>query len=157
MPQYTFLCGVCNLQFKKRLGMGDHPNHKCPSCKGMAPRYLEGFGFDFAETSATRQANSGVTKHDYPTADQAVGSSAAKRWEVMHSRMLAKDRFRQETGAVALARRDKLEGTQTVSEYTPLGQAEFDARKKQEAKFREKASQAGLEQPSKAMPSKNVT
>jgi len=154
MPQYTFYCSTCNLQFKKRLGMGDHPQHKCPSCKKLAGREIKGFGFDFAVTEGTAKANSGVTKHDYPTADNIVGRSAEDRWKVLDARNRAKKSLREQSGAVALSRRDLVEKGQPVSEYTSLGDTQFQARKKLEGAFRQEASNSGMEQPSKAMPNK---
>lgn len=145
MPQYTFYCKGCNLQFKCRLKMGDHKTHKCASCKGEATRVLQGFGFDFAQTAATSKANSGVTKHDYPTADNIVGRSAEKKWDQIYARNVAKDKFRQETGAVALSRKDSVEAGQIVTEYKPLHRPQFDARKKQEAQFKEKARKDGIQ------------
>ena len=145
MPQYTFYCQSCNLQFKCRLKMGDHKIHKCASCKGEAKRVLQGFGFDFAQTAATKQANSGVTKHDYPTADNIVGRSAEEKWDQIYARNVAKDKFRQETGAVALSRKDTVESGQIVTEYKPLHQTQFDARKKQEVQFKEKARKDGIQ------------
>lgn len=144
MPQYTFYCDNCNLQFKRRLKMDDHQTSKCASCKGEARRILEGFGFDFAATEATAQANSGVSKHDYPTADNIVGRSAEAKWAQIHARNAAKNKFRSETGAVALARKDIQEEGGRVTEYTALNQSKFDARKSQETRFKEKAAKDGI-------------
>ncbi len=154
MPQYTFHCEPCNLQFKKRLAMGEHPQHKCPKCKTQAARFVEGFGFDFATTEGTSRANSGVTKHDYPTADNIVGRSAEARWQAMDERNKAKKRLREETGAVALSRKDMTDGSKQVSEYTSLGSTQYDARKKLEGDFKKVGEKIGIEQPSKVMPKK---
>jgi|SRR5688572_9286373 len=145
MPQYSFLCPRCRLTFKRRMSMGAHVTHICPECKGVAPRQWEGqgFGFEFQTGAGTAQANSGVSKHDYPTADQAVGRSAESQWEVIHARNKAKNKVRER--GVALSRRDQLEAGQVVSEYTALPQQSFDARKKLEGVFREKARRDGIE------------
>lgn len=154
MPQYTFYCEACNLQFKKKLSMGEHSHHKCPNCKDKAARFLEGFGFGFSPTAGTAIANSGVTKHDYPTADNIVGRSADERWKIVDARNKAKKKLRETAGAVALSRRDISEGGKQVSEYTTLGQTQFDARKQLEGDFKKTAQKIGLEQPSAAMPKK---
>lgn len=154
MPQYTFYCETCNLQFKKKLPMGEHSQYKCPTCKAPADRSLQGFGFDFSPTSGTAQANSGVSKHDYPTADNIVGRSADDRWKVVFERNKAKKKLRETTGAVALSRRDISEGGKQVSEYTSLGQTQFEARKQLEGDFKKTAQKIGIEQPSQAMPKK---
>lgn len=88
--------------------MGEHSTHECPSCKEAAPRLWDGqgFGFDFAQTSGTHIANSGVTKHDYPTADIAVGMSADARWQEITAREEVKRKVRQTTKKVALVRKD---------------------------------------------------
>lgn len=156
MPQYSFFCKGCSLQFKRRLSVGSHPTHTCPSCDKGAPRQWEGqgFGFEFAQTAATAQANSGVTKHDYPTADQVVGRSADAQWQLIHSRNAAKDKIRDR--GVALARRDAVTNGQAVTEYTTLNQGSFDARKRLEGRFKTKAAADGIEAPSKSMPAKKV-
>lgn len=152
MPQYSFFCAGCNLQFKRGLKIGTHPTHTCPSCNRGAQRQWEGqgFGFDFAATAGTALANSGVTKHDYPTADQIVGRSADAQWQVLHARNAAKEKIRG--GGVALARRDAVTNGQAVTEYTTLGQGAFDARKRLEGRFRSKAEADGIEAPSASMP-----
>lgn len=154
MPQYTFYCKPCNLQFTKRLRMDSNQEYKCPSCKKMAPRKVQGFGFDFAPTEGTARANSGVSKHDYPTADNIVGRSAEERWQALDARNRAKKQLRDQTGAVALSRRDFTENGTPVTEYTSLGTPQFEARKKLEGRFRQTAEKVGLEQPSSNMPKK---
>jgi len=147
MPQYTFRCNACNLQFKRRLAMGVHATCACPSCKQGAPREWEGqgFGFGFQETAATAQGNSGVAKHDYPTADNIVGRSAEAQWNIIHRRNAAKDKIRG-TG-VGLARRDHKAGDQVVTEYATLSQGGFEARKQLEERFKAKAERDGIESP----------
>jgi len=97
MPKFTFSCIECQVRFERNLKMGEHSTHTCPSCKGQAPRLWDGqgFGFDFATTPGTAQANSGVTKHDYPTADVAVGMSAEARWQEIQDREQVKRKVRQ--------------------------------------------------------------
>lgn len=152
MPQYSFFCGACSLQFKRRLKIGPHPTHACPSCAKGVPRQWEGqgFGFDFAQTAGSAQANSGVTKHDYPTADEVVGRSADAQWQVIHARNVAKGKIRDR--GVALARRDAVSDGQAVTEYTTMNQGSFDARKRLEGRFKSKAALDGIEAPSKSMP-----
>lgn len=154
MPQYTFYCESCNLEFKKKLQMGAHPNHKCPSCRGDSERVLENFGFDFSPSAGTPNANTGVAKNDYPTADHIVGQSAEARWEIMDARNKAKKKLREQSGAVALSRKDLVEGGKKVSEYTALGQTQFEARKHLESDFKRTATKIGIEQPSAGMPKK---
>lgn len=151
MPQYTFFCSRCSLQFKRRLTMGVHPTHLCPECRGAAQRQWEGqgFGFDFQAGSGTAQANSGVSKHDYPSADNVVGRSADAQWEVIHARNAAKERIRGH--GVGLSRRDQVENGRAVSEYTALPQQTFDARKKLEGVFKAKAERDGIESPLKSV------
>lgn len=147
MPQYTFFCTRCTLQFKRRLSMGVHPTHLCPECKAAAPRQWEGqgFGFEFQPTAGTAQANSGVSKHDYPTADNIVGRSADAQWGVIHARNAAKAKIRDR--GTGLSRRDQVENGQVVSEYTALPQGTYDARKKLEGVFKAKAARDGIEAP----------
>jgi putative FmdB family regulatory protein len=147
MPQYTFYCEPCSLQFKRRLAMGDHPEHKCPSCKGLAGRRWDGqsLSHSFAASAGTALANSGVSQHDYPTADNIVGRSAEMRWAEQHKRNAAKAQIRDQ--GVALARKDTSEGGERVSEYQALGQAQFEARKKLEGKFRTEAKTRGMSDP----------
>jgi putative FmdB family regulatory protein len=147
MPQYVFFCTRCTLQFKRRLAMGVHPTHLCPECRGVAPRQWEGqgFGFEFEATPGTAQANSGVSKHDYPTADQAVGRSAEAQWGIIHARNAAKSKIRD--NGVGLSRRDQVENGQVVSEYAALPKGTYDARKKLEGVFKTKAERDGIESP----------
>jgi len=156
VPQYSFFCANCRLQFKRRLQMGAHPTHTCPSCNKGATRQWEGqgFGFEFGETAGTARANSGVSKHDYPTADQVVGRSADAQWQVIHARNAAKSKIRGR--GVALARRDSVADGQAVTEYTTMNQGNFDARKRLEGRFKSKAALDGIEAPSKGMPQKKV-
>lgn len=149
MPQYTFFCEKCRLNFKRRLSMGDHPIHSCPSCKYDAARQWDGqpLSHSFSPGAGTARANSGVAQHDYPTADNIVGRSSEMRWAEQHRRNAAKAKIRQQ--GVALARKDTTEGGQRVSEYKTLDKSQFDARKKLEGKFRNEAKKRGL---SEALP-----
>lgn len=107
MPKFTFECEFCATRFSRTLKMGVHKTHPCPSCKAPAARFWpgQGFGFDFAATEGTSSGNSGVAKHDYPTADQAVGRSADSRWQEMAARGEVKDKVREVGGSRALIRR----------------------------------------------------
>lgn len=147
MPQYTFFCTGCSLQFKRRLAMGAHPTHLCPECRSAAQRQWEGqgFGFEFQAGAGTAQANSGVAKHDYPTADNAVGRSAEAQWAIIHARNEAKDKIRDR--GIGLSRRDQIVKGEVVSEYTALPQQTYDARKKLEGVFKAKAERDGIESP----------
>ena len=144
MPQYTFLCSTCSLQFKRRLDMGDHTEFVCPDCKIPAPRQWDGqtLTHKFAPSSGTAKANSGVAQHDYPTADNIVGRSAEMRWSEQHRRNAAKAKIRDQ--GVALARKDSIDGGTGVSEYQVLDEAKFAARKKLEGKFRTEVKSRGL-------------
>lgn len=127
--------------------MGDHLSHKCPSCKGESPRKWDGqaLSHSFAASAGTAKANSGVSQHDYPTADNIVGRSAEMRWSEQHRRNDAKSQIRDK--GVALARKDSVEAGQRVSEYHALDQPKFEARKKLEGKFRTEAKKRGLSDP----------
>lgn len=109
--------------------MGVHSTHECPSCKDEAPRVWEGqgFGFDFAVTEGTQNANSGVTKHDYPTADIAVGMHAAGRWEEIRAREELKRKVRQGGGGRALLRQDAPD--HTYIDYSSVTTEQNEARK----------------------------
>lgn len=142
MPQYSFYCTPCNLQFKRRLPPSSSPAYKCPSCSKEAAHQLEGFGFGFAPTSGTAKANSGVSKDDYPTADNIVGRSAEARWSVLHARNRTKSQIRDQ--GLALSRRDFVDNGQAVSEYQVLGKPQFEARKALEGAFKDKAQKDGI-------------
>lgn len=146
MPKYTFFCKDCQLEIERRLSMGSHPTHKCPSCRKQAPRHFDGqgFGFGFTRTEGSKNANSGVAKHDYPTADEAVGSSAEERWKVMDARNKVKAKLRSDSEAVSLARKDVRVGGAMVSDYTAMGKGQFDARKQMEGKFKAVANENGI-------------
>lgn len=118
MPKFTFECPSCQLQFSRSLKQGLHTAHPCPSCQGEAPRVFEGFGFNFSQVAATGSpGNSGVAKHDYPTADQAVGSSADSRWGEINAREQVKAKVREVGGNRALIRRQGVEEGKTYVEY----------------------------------------
>lgn len=106
MPKYSFECQACSVRFERALKIGGHTTHPCPTCKEPAPRVWQGqgFGFGFAESQGTQIGNSGVTKHDYPTADQAVGSSAEARWAEITEREKLKQKVREGGGSQALVR-----------------------------------------------------
>lgn len=82
--------------------MGDYQSHDCPNCGSTAPRLFEGFGFNFA--AGKTPGNSGVAKHDYPTADYAVGSDADKRWAEYAERDKVKKKVREVGGSRTLVR-----------------------------------------------------
>lgn len=103
MPKYIFECQDCNIKFERNLKIGDHTTHECPKCKGDAPQVIDGFAFGFADGKGD-PANSGVHKHDYPTADQAVGKDAEKRWATVHAREQVKAEARKQGGTEALIR-----------------------------------------------------
>ena len=107
--------------------MGEHPQHKCPSCKEPAPRVFDGEGVNFAfrTESGTAAANSGVHKDDYPTADQAVGRSASDRWDQINKRDQVKNEARRQGGTHALIR----SGTDDYIDYEPMTQIGRDARR----------------------------
>jgi putative FmdB family regulatory protein len=117
MPKYVFECSACNTRFSRTLKMEEHPTHTCPSCQGQAPRLWDGqgFGFDFAEGSAP--GNSGVSKQDHPTADQAVGRSSDERWGEIHARDEVKDKVGEMGETHALIRRHGHEEGQPYIEY----------------------------------------
>jgi putative FmdB family regulatory protein len=123
MPKYTFECQPCNLQFSRTLKMGEHKDHVCPQCKKAAPRYYpgQGFAFDFAEGATP--GNSGVSKHDNPTADQAVGSNADKRWAHYRARARVKDQVRAGGGTHKLIRRDLPGETEYEAMTEPVAKA----------------------------------
>lgn len=83
--------------------MGDYTTHECPQCKSEAPQIIDGFSFGFAEGKGA-PANSGVHKQDYPTADQAVGRDAEKRWATVQAREQVKSEARKQGGTEALIR-----------------------------------------------------
>jgi hypothetical protein len=103
MPKYTFECD-CNLRFVRTLKIGQHISHVCPDCGQEALRVWEGFAFEFSRDGKS-PANSGVSKHDYPTADIAVGVDAEARWSLNREREKVKDKVRKEGGHRALIRR----------------------------------------------------
>lgn len=145
MPKYQFSCQECNVRFDRNLKMGEHATHPCPSCKELAPRVWDGqgFGFDFAATSGTAQANSGVTKHDYPTADIGVGMSAEARWKEIQAREEVKRKVRQGGKSSGLIRKHGPDNT--FIEYEAMTPERKEARKRlaEEAKRVEKAASDG--------------
>jgi len=103
VPKYLFSCD-CGATFTQTLKIGEHKTHVCPSCSGMAKQVMPKFGFNFA-LGKNSPGNSGVTKHDYPTADQAVGQSADARWQEIQARDEVKEEVRKNTGRQALTRK----------------------------------------------------
>jgi len=130
VPKYSFECQECNVRFERNLKMEEHTTHPCPSCKELAPRLWDGqgFGFGFAPTAGTQIANSGVTKHDYPTADVAIGMSAETRWQEISAREEVKRKVRQEVGATPLIRRHAKDNT--YIEYEAMTSEKREARKR---------------------------
>lgn len=145
MPKYVFECQECKLRFDRNLKIGENAVHPCPGCKEAAPRVWDGqgFGFDFAPTPGTLNGNSGVTKHDYPTADQAVGQSASLRWQEIEAREEVKQKVRQGGGSKGLVRKHALDNS--YIEYEAVTPERNEARKKliQEVKQVEKAVESG--------------
>jgi len=143
MPKFAFECPACNTRFTRTLKMGEHPDHPCPSCKKPAPRHWagEGFAFDFAE-GGEAPGNSGVTKHDYPTADNAVGRSADKRWAEYNARAKVKKQVREQGGAHTLNRTDspEKEGDRSYIQYTAIGEKEMKSRRDAAKALRERDS-----------------
>ena len=143
MPKFTFECSPCNARFTRTLKMGEHPHHPCPSCKKPAPRLwaAQGFAFDFAE-GGKAPGNSGVTKHDYPTADNAVGRSSDKRWAEYAEREKVKKQVRAGSGLRTLNRTDSPEkdGDHSHIQYTAIGEKEMDSRRDAAKALRERDS-----------------
>lgn len=122
MPRYSFECPACSVQFERALKMGEHLTHPCPACGGAAPRQWAGqrLGFEFAGAAGTAQGNSGVAMHDYPTADQAVGRSAADRWGEIQSREQLKQEVRRGGKTNGVIRRNSPDGRYIeYTAYTP--------------------------------------
>jgi|SRR6185369_3218911 len=105
--------------------MGEHKSHECPHCQEAAPRVFESFGFAFSQGKGA-PANSGVTKHDYPTDDYAVGMSADKRWAEYRAREKVKAEVRKVGGNRALIRKNG----QDYIEYEAGGQKTVEGRKR---------------------------
>lgn len=91
--------------------MGENSSHTCPACKTAAPRYWPGQGFSFDFIPGAVPGNSGVAKHDHPTADQAVGMNADKRWGLYRERKKVKDAVRTEGATHKLVRRHIKDGS----------------------------------------------
>lgn len=125
MPKYSFECSACNLFFSRNLKMGDYKALSCPNCNSDAPRVFEGFGFNFAQ-GGSAPANSGVAKHDYPTADYAVGSDADKRWAEYNEREKVKNKVREAVNSHALVRT----GTKDYVEYSAAGEDTLSKRRR---------------------------
>lgn len=139
MPKYTFECSECSTRFTRNLKMGEHPTNTCPSCGEVAPRLFEGFGFDFQEGKVS--GNSGVSKQDYPTADQAVGRDAEKRWAELDGRGKVKDEVRRRAGSHALSRKQGVEGGKPYVEYSSTSDQLIDVRRKLVKEAKEAYSQ----------------
>lgn len=131
MPKFTFSCR-CKLTFTRNLPLGDHKTHTCPACSQQATRVLEGFGFNFSQ-GGKAPGNSGVAKHDYPTADQVVGSDADKRWDIYNEREKVKQKVRKVGGHRALIRRN---GENHI-EYVAGNQSLVEDRKKVTSELRD--------------------
>lgn len=130
MPKYSFACLACNTVFSKVLKSGEHPEYPCPECGDMADRAWEGasFGFDF-KGGGSAPGNSGVTKHDYPTADIAVGRDADTQWGIHEERKAVKEKIRKEHGHNALSRRNVLsDGSRGVA-YAFGGESVVESRR----------------------------
>jgi hypothetical protein len=120
--------------------MGEHLTHACPKCKDQVPRFWDGqgFSFDFSEGGKS-PANSGVTKHDYPTADQAVGRSADKRWAEYREREKVKEEVRKKGGTRALNRTDspEIDGNRSYIQYTAIGEEALNSRREVVSKLKQ--------------------
>jgi putative FmdB family regulatory protein len=125
MPKYVFECPTCEIRFERNLKVGNHPTHKCPECKELAPLIIPKFGFSF-EKGKNATANSGVHDHDYPTADKVVGRSADKRWGYIHARDKVKEEVRKISGTAPLLRR----AGKDYVEYSAISGVEKKAREK---------------------------
>lgn len=125
MPKYLFDCAECGTQFNRSLKLGEHPTHTCPSCGEDAPRVFEGFSHSFAAGTPT---NSGVSKHDYPTADHAVGSNADVRWAEIHEREKVKQQVRAMGNTRPLIRENGK--GQDYIQYTAASPKVIETRKK---------------------------
>jgi len=143
MPKYTFECPGCQTQFTRTLKMGGHEDHLCPSCGTSAPRFWggQGFGFGFAEGSGA-PGNTGVTKDDYPTADQAVGKSAQGRWQEQAARAQVKDKVREVGDTHALIRRHVTEEGKPAVEYEVGGEKVLKTRRKLVKEAKDAAQQS---------------
>lgn len=106
--------------------MGDYKSYECPSCKADAARVFEGFGFNFKAPAKAPIGNTGVTKHDYPTADYVVGRDAEQRWAEYAERQKVKDKVREAGGTHALVRT----GTKDYLDYHVGGESTLVKRRK---------------------------
>lgn len=71
-----------------------------------------------------------MTKQDYPTADQAVGRDAEKRWHELRERDKVKNIVRSKGGHRALIRRHGTENDKAYIEYEAGGEKLIEKRKK---------------------------
>lgn len=127
MPQYTFICDSCVVEFDRTLKMGEHATHPCPSCSEPANRVWEntGIAYGFKDSPGTAIANTGVHKEDYPTADHLIGKDAEKRWGEINEREKVKAEARKKGGTHALIRHNAADHI----DYEPMSQTGRNARR----------------------------
>lgn len=104
MPKYAFNCESCDVEFTRTLKMDKHPSYECPTCGEEAPRVMGSFGFSF-NSQGKPPGNTGVSKHDHPSADQAVGRDSEARWAEYDQRAKIKEKVREKGGTHALIRK----------------------------------------------------
>jgi hypothetical protein len=130
MPRYLFACDApeCELQFARALPRGTHESHECPRCGQRSSRTFEGQRTSHSFKKSGAPANSGVSKHDAPTADQVVGRSADEGWQIRDKRRKLREKVRREAQTTALRRVDT-KGPEGDVSYVPLGKSEHDDRR----------------------------
>jgi putative FmdB family regulatory protein len=106
VPRYKFECEQCNLQYTKVMKIGNPRTSPCPVCKTVSKRVPEGFGVQFQRNPNAPPGNTGVSRHDYPSADMAIGPDAERRWEYLERRGKIKEQVRQQGGTHKLIRTD---------------------------------------------------
>lgn len=82
---------------------------------------------------------------DYPTADKAVGRSAAKKWAKYHEEQAARDKVRRETGQKALA--SMADGSAAPVDQATLQTRDVGSRKLKEARDAMKKGKASVVDP----------
>jgi putative FmdB family regulatory protein len=129
MAQYMFECPSCEVRFSRSLKMTNPESCACPSCGGESPRYWEGQGFGFGFEQGKTPGNTGVSKHDNPTADQAVGSNADQKWAEFHDRDKVKQKVREVGQTHAITRRHVIEQGKPLVEYGVGGEPVLEHRR----------------------------
>jgi putative FmdB family regulatory protein len=116
MPTYEYYCVECQFIFEQAFKKYEDSTCPCPKCGSTSDR----------KPSAPNIYRSGTSRESI---DTIIGRESEKRWVEIKSRREENDKIRQESGQVALSRKETQIDGKITYKYEPVSKERIAERK----------------------------